>query len=204
MKDVFVVTHAEAAHHIEGLVGGWYDSELTDLGREQARAMGERLSELVGGRKVVIYSSDLKRAAQTAAIVAERFETTYTVSKSLREASYGVAEGKEQAWLDEHWVKTPEDNRLDHRNVEGGETLRELSERVYGFSGPRMFESQDEFVVFVSHGFASTFIIANWIGLRLEDVSHVHFNLSTASITQLHWDDHFRTRSVKRLNEVVL
>ena len=40
MKNIYVVTHAEATHHIEGLVGGWYDSELTPLGRQHAERMG--------------------------------------------------------------------------------------------------------------------------------------------------------------------
>ena len=31
MKHLYVVTHPQATHHTEGVVGGWYDSELTEL-----------------------------------------------------------------------------------------------------------------------------------------------------------------------------
>ena len=32
MTRVFLVTHTEATHHVDGLVGGWFDSELTARG----------------------------------------------------------------------------------------------------------------------------------------------------------------------------
>ena len=34
---VVIVSHTEATHHVDGLVGGWFDSELTMRGREHAR-----------------------------------------------------------------------------------------------------------------------------------------------------------------------
>lgn len=71
MKNIYVVTHAEATHHIEGLVGGWYDSELTPLGRQHAERIGQRLRELVPADEATeLYASDLRRAYQTAEAIA--------------------------------------------------------------------------------------------------------------------------------------
>jgi 2,3-bisphosphoglycerate-dependent phosphoglycerate mutase len=93
-RDIFVVTHAQSTHHIDGLVGGWYDTDLTDLGRRQADAISVRIAELVGDSAVELYASDLKRAAQTAAPIAERLGVAARLMPDLREKSFGVAGGR--------------------------------------------------------------------------------------------------------------
>ena len=44
MRDLYIVTHPEATHHVEALVGGWYDSALTQRGAEHADRIAEELS----------------------------------------------------------------------------------------------------------------------------------------------------------------
>ena len=51
-----MVTHPEATHHVDRRVGGWFDSELTDLDTVQARRVGQALAErvtFVSNRSVV-------------------------------------------------------------------------------------------------------------------------------------------------------
>ena len=43
MRRVTVVVHAETQHPVDQLVGGWYDSSLTERGRKQARQLGTAL-----------------------------------------------------------------------------------------------------------------------------------------------------------------
>jgi probable phosphoglycerate mutase len=52
-KDIYVVAHTQSQHHVDGLVGGWYDSPLTDFGRRQAGAVTHRIADLVGDRRRV-------------------------------------------------------------------------------------------------------------------------------------------------------
>lgn len=131
MRDIYVVTHTESQHHVDGLVGGWYDSALTERGRRQADAVAERLGELIEAPSVVVTASDLRRTRETAEPIAARFGVPVLESRDLREISFGPAEGKPQAWLDERFEPAPDDNRLDFRNSEGGETRRELATRIY-------------------------------------------------------------------------
>ena len=49
VRDNFVITHAQSTHHIEGMGGGWRDTDLTELGRRQADSIAVRVTELVGG-----------------------------------------------------------------------------------------------------------------------------------------------------------
>ena len=66
MKHIITVQHTQSVHHTNGMVGSWTDWDLTDLGRSQADNIGRKLKEELAGKKAVIYSSDLKRAKQTA------------------------------------------------------------------------------------------------------------------------------------------
>ena len=57
------------SHHTNGMVGSWTDWELSELGVEQAKKIGEKLKAELEGRNFVMYSSDLLRAKQTAEYV---------------------------------------------------------------------------------------------------------------------------------------
>jgi probable phosphoglycerate mutase len=48
MKNIYVVTHTEATHHIERLAGGWYNTSLTVNGRSQARKIAKALNSEIG------------------------------------------------------------------------------------------------------------------------------------------------------------
>ena len=48
-KTIYLVTHPEATHHTDGLVGGWFDSDLTTRGVEQAGAIAESLVRRLEG-----------------------------------------------------------------------------------------------------------------------------------------------------------
>lgn len=94
MKNIYVVTHPEATHHIDGLVGGWFDSELTDRGIGQAEAIAMALSERLNGAAVETISSDLSRTQRTAEIIVERLGGDLVLDPDLRERSYGEAGGR--------------------------------------------------------------------------------------------------------------
>ena len=66
MKHIITVQHTQSIHHTNGMVGSWTDWDLTELGKIQADHIGKKLSDELAGKKVVLYSSDLKRAMQTA------------------------------------------------------------------------------------------------------------------------------------------
>ena len=83
-KSIYVVTHPEATHHIDGVVGGWFDSDLTERGVEQAEAIAVSLATRLDGAPVEILSSDLLRARRTAEVVATRLQVGVTLDPDLR------------------------------------------------------------------------------------------------------------------------
>lgn len=198
MKDVFVVTHTESIHHVEKKVGGWYDTGLTPRGERDAQATAERLAALVAGRAVEIFSSDLLRASQTAAIIGARLGRPVTTTSDLREISYGIAGGKPQVWLGARYSPAPIDNRLDHDcGIEGAETRRDVARRVFPCVDAivaRPCETQ----IIVTHGFTLSLVIAAWMKLPIDAVGFVAFPAKPGSITHLREDDFWRNRAVIR------
>jgi 2,3-bisphosphoglycerate-dependent phosphoglycerate mutase len=202
-KDIYVVAHTQSQHHVEGLVGGWYDSALTDFGRRQAEAVAARIAEVVGGRRPVeVYASDLLRAAPTAEPIGAVLGAPITHRADLRERSYGVAGGKPNAWLDGRVVFTGKDgDRLDHRDgIEGAETKREVLTRIYR-AMDRIVQSPCATQVVVTHGGAVTFAVAAWIRMPLESAGWVNFRSSPGGITHLREDDELFNRQVVSLND---
>jgi 2,3-bisphosphoglycerate-dependent phosphoglycerate mutase len=132
MKDLYVVAHTQSEHHVQGRVGGWYDTPLTALGREQAARVAEQLAAWIAGPADIV-ASDLKRAAETAAIIGEHLGLAVELDPDLRERSLGSAGGKPGAWLDERFVPPPKgEGRLDHRDgIDDAESKREFATRVY-------------------------------------------------------------------------
>ncbi|OJF90331.1 phosphoglycerate kinase [Pararhizobium antarcticum] len=199
MKDLFVVTHTESIHHVEDKVGGWYDTDLTTRGMQDAEATAERLVALVGRGEVEIYSSDLRRAAQTAAIIAGRFGLDVVETADLREISYGVAGGQPQEWLDARYRPAPDDNRLDHDcGIEGAESRRDVAVRVFPCVGA-IVDRPCATQIIVTHGFTLSLVIAAWMKIPIDATGFVSFPAKSGSITHLRQDDLFRNRAVIRL-----
>ena len=202
-KDIYLVAHGEAQHHVQGLVGGWYDSELTEHGHRQAQAIAERLAErLTGAPSVEVYASDLRRTAQTAAPIARALGVEVVHWSDLRERGYGEAGGKPDAWLEERTVLAPKDgNRLDHRDgLIEAETKREFASRIYR-AMDAIAASLCPVQVVVTHGYAVTFAIAAWIRMPLESVGWVNFRSSSGAISHLREDDRWFNRYLMSLSE---
>jgi probable phosphoglycerate mutase len=197
------VTHPQAAHHVAGLVGGWHDSALTELGVRHAERIGQRLRELIpNDAPTEVYSSDLQRARQTAEVIASALQTPIQTTPDLREISYGEAEGQPQAWLDARFVHPPRTGaRLDHEfGIPGAETRRQFATRIYRAMDRILARPCPDQIV-VTHGFALTFVVAAWIGMPLGAASFIAVTATSGGITHLHEDAEFHNRAIVRLND---
>lgn len=203
MRNIYVVAHPEATHHVEGVVGGWNDSQLTPAGARAAASIAEALrSRIPGDARVELFSSDLQRALQTARVVGDLLRVEPVLDRRLREKSYGEAEGKPQEWLDQRFVPPPAvGDRMEHdEGVLGAETKMAFAQRVYA-AMDAILESSCEHQVIVTHGFAVTFVVASWIRMPIESVGYVNFRAASGSITVFREDDYFHNRQVVSLGD---
>ena len=99
MKTIFTVQHTQSEHHTNGMVGSWTDWNLTEEGKKQADRIADQLKRELDSREIVLYTSDLKRAMQTAESIASRFHVEPIVKKELRERNLGKCCGKSTAGL---------------------------------------------------------------------------------------------------------
>jgi probable phosphoglycerate mutase len=108
MRNLYVVTHTQSQHHLEGVVVGWFDSDLSEHGRVQASRVAVAVRKLIPpGATARVYTSDMRRAVQTAEPIAEALGVQTEPDARLREISYGSAEGQPQEWLEERFVPAP-------------------------------------------------------------------------------------------------
>lgn len=71
-RTLYVVAHPQSQHHVDGLVGGWFDSELSALGAQQAGLIASELRRRIpDGAAVEVFSSDLRRTRATADAIAQ-------------------------------------------------------------------------------------------------------------------------------------
>ena len=130
MIRLLLVRHGQTEGNVLGLYQGRTDVDLNEVGQEQARKLAQRLaSEKIDG----IYSSDLKRAMQTAEAVAAVRGMTVASSKELRELNVGDFEGKSPEEIEREYGPMENLWREGEWRAPGGETLGEFSARVGGF-----------------------------------------------------------------------
>ena len=201
MSKIYLVTHTESMHHTEGLVGGWYDANLTERGRDQASQVATALQQRITNTPR-LFSSDLNRAMQTAEPISALLNCAIEPTPDLREVSCGDAEGGPQAWLDENILLPPKDGveRLDHQICSGAESRHVAATRIYAFMARLVADLPNETVV-VTHGFAATFVLSAWIGMPIEAVGYVSFPVQSGSITTLEHDETWGNRAVVSLGD---
>lgn len=204
MRTLHVVTHPEATHHVDRLVGGQFDSDLTERGENHARRIAAALADRIpDGARSEIIASDLLRTRRTAEVVADRLDAGLTLDPRLREKSYGVAEGRPQAWLEERFIPPPAvGERMRHdEGVPGAETKWDLAVRVYA-AMEGILRSPTQHQIVVTHGMAATFVLAAWIAMPLEAAGRIAFHFTSGGISTLLEDDFFHNRTIAELNYI--
>ena len=83
-------THAISEDNERGVASGWSHSRLSERGREQARELGERRRD---DGIVAVFSSDLRRAVETADIAFPSGSPPILLDWRLRECDYGERNG---------------------------------------------------------------------------------------------------------------
>ncbi len=122
--EIWLVRHGQTHSNLQGIISGWADVQLTDLGREQAQILRPFLSENLFES---VWSSDLVRAIETARLAYGE----PTIDQRLREIHFGELDGKSFHDLS----KAQQDSLIAFFDFKApkGESLLELTNRVHEF-----------------------------------------------------------------------
>lgn len=170
MTTILLARHGESDWNRAKRWQGFADRPLTDLGREQAVALADRLRNT---ELDAVYSSDLQRARETAEIVARSKELGVEVVRDLREVDVGSWSGLTHA---EAEARFPDGYARWLQGGEGwddGETYAEMSRRVTG-AILRIAEQHDNGrVLVVAHGGSIRAIHAAALGLDVHSYRRI-------------------------------
>lgn len=132
--EIFIARHGQNEDNVNGILNGHRDLPLTDVGRQQARELGQGIID-AGLRFDAVYASPLSRAFETAQIVSEMINLPEpTIMPELIERDFGVMTGQKASDIEElcapDIIKT--DTITYFLNPEGAETFEDLVERGHG------------------------------------------------------------------------
>lgn len=146
-----IVRHGQTSANIEGVWHGSINTPLTPHGQRQAAAVGAHIH--AHHRPVShVYASPLDRAHHTAQAIADRLELAPTLDPDLSEYHLGDWEGLSFRTLWEE-KKLFENMKTDPEfRPHGGESPRQVGERLSGALRRIALRHAGERVVVVSHG----------------------------------------------------
>ena len=125
MTIILLARHGQSDWNAARRWQGHADRPLTDKGREQAEALAERLRHV---ELDAVYSSDLRRAADTAAAVSD----DVIELPELREVDVGSWSGLTRAEAEERFPEGAARWREGFPGWDDGETYEQMTSRVVG------------------------------------------------------------------------
>lgn len=198
---LLLVRHGITQHNLNRQYTGQTDAPLSELGQQQAKAVGEYLAR----EKVdIIFSSDLQRARDTAREIARHHNLPVLEDPDLREISMGAWEGLTVEQIKARDLESWKYVRSDpvHHAPPGGESFVQLHERASRALQRCQAAYAGQTVLWATHGgLIGTAVCA---ALRL-DLSYRHcFRHENTSVTEIHFGDGLPSGdlpSVERLND---
>lgn len=163
MTRIYLVRHGATEWNLTGRAQGQADIELNATGREQARRL---VAELSDAQVTAIYSSDLKRALDTAAPIAAALGLEVEVDPAFREIDQGDWEGRTPDEIEVRWPDLWGPAR-HYSQRPGGESPDEVRGRALEGLVRIARRHPGENVIVVSHGGTIRWLSAAALGYDL-------------------------------------
>lgn len=184
---MYLVRHGATPHNLltpPRLQGSGVDESLSEVGREQAG----RVAELLASRPLAsIYSSPMKRAVETAHVIASRHRLDVSTFDTLREIDVGRWEGRTWGEIE---AEDPEAYALfmEDPGVHGypdGENLESLIGRVTETLAVLMADHVGKEIAVVAH----SVVIRTYMGtlLGLDPRAAYHVPAINCSLSVVRW-----------------
>jgi broad specificity phosphatase PhoE len=154
MRRIWLTRHGETEWNACGKLQGHTDIPLNDTGRQQAAALAARFASMQPATKIEsVWSSDLRRAQQTGAIVAAALQLAEPlIDHELRERSFGVFEGLTRDECSTHYPEAWQAWQATAASPPGGEDLELVAARMQRAIGRIFAAAPDGEAMVVSHG----------------------------------------------------
>ena len=145
MGHIYITRHGQTIWNVEGKICGATDIALTDLGREQAKELGERIASDKNIHIDEIIASPLKRASDTAKYISDITGIPMHTDKRITEQNFGKFEGDNR-----HAEEFAASKRCFADSYGGGESMLKVAQRVYNILD-ELKENSDKTYLIVAH-----------------------------------------------------
>jgi probable phosphoglycerate mutase len=183
VSKVYIVRHGESVWNLEQRLQGGQDPALSEAGYRQAA----RVAEVLEGLGVAaVYSSPLRRAAETARIIAGALRVPVHLHADLREIGMGAWEGMpfrdllaRDGEAYRAWIAAPADCLPPE-----GEPMAAFADRVMAALGEVREKYPRNDAVVVTHGVVARVLVARTLGLDLNLIYRMRVsNCSVSCLT---------------------
>lgn len=185
MGKLILVRHGQTQMNVEGIFFGKLDPNLNEVGKDQCK----KTKELLKNRYKYdhIYSSDLKRASETAQIV-NFLNLPIQLDKRLEEIDFGIFEGLSYKEILEKYPKEAKKSQDEWQTFDFviGESLGSLQKRAINFV-ESLNKEKDNLVV--THWGVINCILSWYFSNELE--SYWKYNLENGGICIIEFADDF-------------
>lgn len=184
MTDLLLIRHGQAIYNVEGRWAGWSATPLTDIGRQQAESVAQRLGK--GAHAIgCLCASPLLRTRQTAEPISQRIGLPVVTYDGLREIDFGQVSGLTaedfEAAMPETYARWQDRGDLTFQ-FPGGEQRLVFYERVGNTLAEIIASYPGEAVAVVAHGGTIRAGLAcllpdtmsDWWGYPLDNASLTH------------------------------
>jgi broad specificity phosphatase PhoE len=182
---LLLVRHGETASNAEGLWQGKHgDDPLNERGRAQSLAAAKALSDR--STASALYSSDLRRAVETAGIIGARLGLPVKAHAGLREYDFGDLEGATTTKVLARWQALLGQWRTDPTaKPAGGESAFDFTMRVGAALQEIIDQHRAEQVIVVAHGGSLSVGLAVLVGEpdRWQDYQMSNCGISIVSLS---------------------
>jgi len=192
---IFLVRHGQTDWNVKGRIQGSLGVPLNKKGIAQAKELAKKFKKM---EITHVYSSHIRRAKQTAGIIAKPNKLNVRHNKDLRERSYGVLEG----YMIEDFRKKHPSINLREVGIDWkaprGESIRQTMDRVLNaFKKIVGKHKLGDRVVIVSHGSSLLGLVHRlkgrapervWSSKPLEnaEIIEVHMHAKKAKVIKSH------------------
>ena len=201
-RTLVLVRHGQSEWNLKNLFTGWRDVGLTDKGREEARAAGEKLKAR-GLKFDIAYTSALTRAQKTCGIILDVLGQggLQTIrDQALNERDYGDLSGLNKDDARKKWGE--EQVHVWRRSYDiqppGGESLRDTGARVWPYylheMQPHVLGGKT--VLVAAHGNSLRALIMALDGLSPDEVVRLELGTGVPIIYQLNADSSVASKEV--------
>ena len=169
MSRLCLVRHGETDWNLEGRYQGQSNVPLNGNGLLQARELAQSLR---GYQFAALYTSDMDRARQTAAALAEEFKLVSKEDARLREIHQGEWEGQLAEVIKQRYSELWDNRFTDPENVRppGGESVAEVAARISAALDEIARAHPEGNVLVVSHGLSIATAVCRINGTPLSRV----------------------------------